>query len=64
MRPLKITITNRTYNIELKQGNLFEPVKDEKFDFNLIQYPPTLPTEEDEKFDDEINARLGRWSRR
>ncbi len=52
---LKNTITNRTYNVELKQGNLFEPVKDEKFDLILFN-TPYLPTEEDEKFDDEINA--------
>ena len=52
---LKNTITNRTYNIELKQGNLFEPVKDEKFDLILFN-TPYLPTEEDEKLDDELNA--------
>jgi release factor glutamine methyltransferase len=52
---LKNTITNRTYNIELKQGNLFEPVKGEKFDLILFN-TPYLPTEEDEKLDDELNA--------
>ena len=52
---LKNTITNRTYNVELKQGNLFEPVKDEKFDLILFN-TPYLPTEEDEKLDDELNA--------
>ena len=52
---LKNTITNRTYNVELKQGNLFEPVKDEKFDLILFN-TPYLPTDEDEKLDDELNA--------
>jgi release factor glutamine methyltransferase len=52
---LKNTITNRTYNVKLKQGNLFEPVKDEKFDLILFN-TPYLPTEENEKFDEEINA--------
>jgi len=52
---LKNTITNRTYNVELKQGDLFEPVKDEKFDLILFN-TPYLPTDEDEKFDEEINA--------
>ncbi|OEC85936.1 MULTISPECIES: HemK2/MTQ2 family protein methyltransferase [Methanobacterium] len=52
---LKNTITNRTYNVELKTGNLFEPVEDEKFDLILFN-TPYLPTDEDEKFDEEINA--------
>ncbi len=52
---LKNTITNRTYNVELRKGNLFEPVKDEKFDLILFN-TPYLPTEEDEKLDDELNA--------
>ncbi|HEX3014532.1 MAG TPA: HemK2/MTQ2 family protein methyltransferase, partial [Methanobacterium sp.] len=52
---LKNTIANRTYNVELKTGDLFEPVEDEKFDLILFN-TPYLPTEEDEKFDEEINA--------
>lgn len=52
---LKNTIANRTYNVELKTGNLFEPVEDENFDLILFN-TPYLPTEEDEKFDEEINA--------
>ena len=52
---LKNTITNRTYNVELRKGDLFEPVKDEKFDLILFN-TPYLPTEEDEKLDDELNA--------
>ena len=52
---LKNIITNRTYNVELLQGNLFEPVNDEKFDLILFN-TPYLPTDEDEKFDEELNA--------
>ncbi len=52
---LKNIIANRTYNVELREGNLFEPVKDEKFDLILFN-TPYLPTEEDEKLDDELNA--------
>lgn len=52
---VKNTITNRTYNVELRKGNLFEPVKDEKFDLILFN-TPYLPTGEDEKIDEELNA--------
>ena len=52
---LKNTITNRTYNVELRKGNLFEPVKDERFDLILFN-TPYLPTEDDEKLDNELNA--------
>lgn len=52
---LKNIIANRTYNVELREGNLFEPVKSEKFDLILFN-TPYLPTEEDEKLDDELNA--------
>ncbi len=52
---LKNTITNRTYNIELRKGNLFEPVKGEKFDLILFN-TPYLPTEENEKLASELNA--------
>lgn len=52
---VKNTITNRTYNVELRKGNLFEPVKDEKFDLILFN-TPYLPTGEDEKLDEELNA--------
>ena len=52
---LKNIIANRTYNVEIREGNLFEPVQDEKFDLILFN-TPYLPTEEDEKFDEEINA--------
>jgi len=52
---LKNTITNKTYNIELREGNLFEPIKDEKFDLILFN-TPYLPTDEEEKLDEELNA--------
>lgn len=52
---LKNTITNKTYNIELRQGDLFEPVEGEKFDLILFN-TPYLPTSEDEKLDEELNA--------
>ncbi len=52
---LKNTITNRTYNIELRKGNLFEPVEGEKFDLILFN-TPYLPTSEDEKLNEELNA--------
>jgi release factor glutamine methyltransferase len=51
----KNIISNKSYNIELRQGNLFEPVKGEKF--NLILFnTPYLPTNDDEKTYDELNA--------
>lgn len=52
---LKNTISNKTYNLELRQGDLFEPVQGEKFDLILFN-TPYLPTSEDEKLDDELNA--------
>ncbi|MGB9936409.1 MAG: HemK2/MTQ2 family protein methyltransferase [Methanobacterium sp.] len=52
---LKNTITNRTYNVELKEGNLFEPVEGEKFDLILFN-TPYLPTSEEEQLDTELNA--------
>jgi release factor glutamine methyltransferase len=51
---LKNTISNKTYNLELRQGDLFEPVQGEKFDLILFN-TPYLPTSEDEKLDDELN---------
>jgi len=51
----KNIIINKSYNIELRQGNLFEPVEDEKF--NLILFnAPYLPTTDDEKTNDDLNA--------
>lgn len=51
---LKNTITNHTYNVELREGNLFEPVESQKFDLILFN-TPYLPTEEDEKLEEDIN---------
>jgi len=52
---LKNTIANKIYNIEFRQGNLFEAVIGRKFDLILFN-TPYLPTNEDEKIDQEINA--------
>ncbi|HMK53502.1 MAG TPA: HemK2/MTQ2 family protein methyltransferase [Methanobacteriaceae archaeon] len=50
----KNLIANRIFNVELKEGDLFEPVVGKKF--NLIIFnTPYLPTDEDEKKDD-LNA--------
>jgi release factor glutamine methyltransferase len=51
----KNLIANRTYNVELREGNLFEPVQGEKFDLILFN-TPYLPTEKDEVQEDELNA--------
>lgn len=52
---LKNTITNHTYNVELREGKLFEPVEGQKFDLILFN-TPYLPTEEEEKLEENINA--------
>jgi len=52
---VKNIIANKAYNVELKKGNLFEPVQDEKFDLILFN-TPYLPTEEDERVDDALDA--------
>ncbi|BDZ69982.1 HemK2/MTQ2 family protein methyltransferase [Methanobacterium petrolearium] len=52
---VKNIIANKAYNIELRKGNLFEPVQDEKFDLILFN-TPYLPTDEDERVDDELDA--------
>jgi release factor glutamine methyltransferase len=51
----KNLIANRAFNVELREGNLFEPVSGEKFDLILFN-TPYLPTAEDEVLDDDINA--------
>ena len=51
---LKNVVTNHAYNVELREGNLFEPVQDEKFDIVLFN-TPYLPTEEEEKLEGNIN---------
>ena len=45
---------NGIENIEILFGNMFEPVKNRKFDVILFN-TPYLPTEEDEVLDDTIN---------
>ncbi len=52
---LKNIIANKSFNIELKKGYLFEPVENEKFDLILFN-TPYLPTSEDERVDDELEA--------
>ena len=42
-------------DIDIKLGDLFDPVKDEKFDIILFN-TPYLPTNEDERIDDELEA--------
>ncbi len=42
-------------NIDIKLGDLFDPVKDEQFDI-IIFNTPYLPTNEDERIDDELEA--------
>jgi len=48
-------ITNKAYNVELRKGDLFEPVQDEKFDLILFN-TPYLPTSEEERVDEELDA--------
>ena len=45
---------NNIENIEILFGNLFEPVKNRKFDV-IVFNTPYLPTEDDEVIDDTIN---------
>ncbi|MEN6592065.1 MAG: HemK2/MTQ2 family protein methyltransferase [Methanobacterium sp.] len=52
---LKNIIANKAYNVELRKGDLFEPVKDEKFDLILFN-TPYLPTSEDEIVNGELDA--------
>jgi release factor glutamine methyltransferase len=52
---VKNIITNKAYNVKLKQGDLFEPVQNEKFDLILFN-TPYLPTSEEEMVDDELDA--------
>ncbi len=52
---LKNIVTNKAFNVELRKGDLFEPVEDEKFDLILFN-TPYLPSDEDEIVDDELDA--------
>ncbi|GAB4308121.1 MAG: methyltransferase [Methanobacteriaceae archaeon] len=46
---------NHAHNVEVRLGNLFLPLKNEKFDLILFN-TPYLPTEDYEKIDDDLNA--------
>ena len=46
---------NKAFNIDVREGDLFDPVKGEKFDLILFN-TPYLPTGEDEKVDDQLEA--------
>lgn len=50
----KNIIANKVFNIELRNGDLFDPVKGEKFDV-IIFNTPYLPTSEDEMTGDDLN---------
>jgi release factor glutamine methyltransferase len=52
---LRNIITNKAYNVELRKGNLFEPVRNEKFDLILFN-TPYLPSSPDETIDEELDA--------
>lgn len=52
---VKNIIANRSYNVKLRKGNLFEPVEGEKFDLILFN-TPYLPIAEDERANDELEA--------
>lgn len=52
---IKNIVTNRAFNIEVRKGNLFEPVEGEKFDL-IIFNTPYLPITEDEQMEDELNS--------
>jgi release factor glutamine methyltransferase len=48
---LKNVIANRTYNVELKNGDLFEPVQNEKYDLILFNtYNTTANKDQSEDF--------------
>jgi release factor glutamine methyltransferase len=51
----KNLITNRRYNVELREGDIFQPVENEKFDL-IIFNTPYLPTEKAERTGDQIVA--------
>jgi release factor glutamine methyltransferase len=50
---IKNIIINQTFNVELRKGDLFEPVKGEKFDLILFN-TPYLPSSDDETIKDEL----------
>ncbi len=52
---VKNIVTNKAFNVELRKGDLFEPVDEEKFDLILFN-TPYLPSSEDEIVGDELDA--------
>lgn len=52
---VKNIVANKAYNVELREGDLFVPVKDEKFDLILFN-TPYLPSSDDETVDDGLDA--------
>jgi release factor glutamine methyltransferase len=52
---VKNIIRNKAFNVELREGDLFEPVANEKFDLILFN-TPYLPNSNEEKVEDELNA--------
>ncbi len=52
---VKNLISNKTYNVELRKGDLFEPVEGIKFDLILFN-APYLPSRGDDKVDDELEV--------
>lgn len=52
---VKNIIINKAFNVELRKGDLFEPLEGEKFDLILFN-TPYLPSDEDETVDDELDA--------
>ena len=52
---VKNIIANKAFNVELREGHLFQPVENDKFDLILFN-TPYLPSSEDEIIDDELDA--------
>ncbi len=52
---VKNIMSNKSFNIELREGDLFEPVSNEKFDLILFN-TPYLPSSSEEKVDGDLNA--------
>ena len=52
---VKNIITNKAFNVELRMGDIFEPVENEKFDLILFN-TPYLPSDEDDVVGDKLDA--------
>lgn len=48
-------VMNKAYNVELRKGDLFEPVENEKFDLILFN-TPYLPSTDEEKVGDHLDS--------